>query len=111
MCNCKIIPDYVLEKLELDGQNLELSNLQRVKRTAALIRRQVFSAVLGKGDRFVYNSRHSTDQRVDLSRQEADEARGDTDIDKAYDNAGIVRDYFAKELGWLSIDNRGMDMI
>jgi Zn-dependent metalloprotease len=70
------------------------------------------AAAAGAADRQVYDCKHQWQQRVPpVARAEGDPATGDDDVDEVYDFAGIVRDYFKKELNRNSIDNLGMDLI
>jgi Zn-dependent metalloprotease len=119
MCTCKIIPDIVLEELKKEGQvilprgnNAEDEAFRR-RRAAALLAepKDPLTRALGMSNRKIYNSNHTTTQRLHLVRSEGGAATGDVDDDKAYDNAGWVRKYYLNELGWHSIDDHGMDMI
>jgi Zn-dependent metalloprotease len=116
MCNCKIIPDYVLEELKEKGldinvDSISISNLNRINRSAALIRRQLFGAVLGQSNAYVYDSQHGSDHKNVLLRKQGGQPVADLEANKVYDSAQIIKKYFLEELEWDSIDNHGMDLI
>jgi Zn-dependent metalloprotease len=65
----------------------------------------------GAAARKVYDSQNTWEQRKKLVRDEGGADTGDPAVDKVYEYAGIVRDYFRKLVGRNSIDNAGMDLI
>ena len=117
MChNCYIIPKRILEKLEKEKKvklvTKDLSENFRKKRDAALQRGRRFDSLLpGNGDRLVYDSGHSESQRVKLVRKEGQPSTHDSDVNDAYNHAGVIRKYFRDQFHWNSIDNHGMDEI
>jgi Zn-dependent metalloprotease len=62
--------------------------------------------------RLVYDSQHTTRQRLLLRRSEDNKpVKDDADINTAYDYAGIVRDYFQQTFSYNSWDNQGSDLV
>lgn len=118
-CQCMFIPPYVLENLaKADRGNARLtiqqSHISRTKRSEKLVSIEKFAGIAppGQGYRIVYDCQHTWDQRVPPPvRKEGDPATGDEAVDKAYEYAGTVRDYYGQVLNRNSIDNAGMDII
>lgn len=119
MCNkhqCFIIPPHILEALAKRGNTSckkTLNDTNRIlqKRNAVLNNLLVREVAEGDGDRFVYDSKNSTEQRVELVREEEGAAAKDESVDKAYETSGFVRDYFKDTFGLNSIDDNGLDII
>ncbi len=133
-CTCTFVPPDVIDKLARRGdesvrqrarasaQQGKLSRDQRAARSTSMPRflsgtpasralTTTTAALTGGGARQVYDCQSQWVQRVDLVRSEGGPATGDGAADAAYDNAGVVRDYFQNQLGRNSIDNLGMDLI
>jgi Zn-dependent metalloprotease len=117
-CRCMFIPPFVLENLAaagvdaapLSSQQSALSRKKRKNRVKEM-REFVSLAPVGKAAREVYDCQHKWEQRVKLVRKERGRITGDASADKAYDHAGIVRDYFKEVLDRNSIDDAKMDLI
>jgi Zn-dependent metalloprotease len=120
-CFCSIIPPFVVNKLKEAGvitsksvsmnqnfikrRNLVLNNLLTQPRVLTL------GAIIGPANRLIFDSQHTTNQRLHLVRNETGVAVADVSANKAYDNAGFVREYYKTKLNWQSIDNMGMNLI
>jgi Zn-dependent metalloprotease len=120
-CFCSIIPPFVVEHLKKAGvvtpksvnlnrnfinrRSLVLKNFLNLPRVATL------GAIIGPANRLVFDSQHTMNQRLHLLRNEGGAAVGDASANKAYDNAGIVREYYKTKLNWFSVDNLGMNLI
>jgi Zn-dependent metalloprotease len=117
-CRCMFIPPTVLENLVAAGVSAaslssQQSTLTRKKREDRVKDMQEFVSLksVGKAAREVYDCQHKWKQRVKLVRKEHGKATGDASADKAFDYAGIVRDYYKKVLKRNSIDDANMDLI
>lgn len=119
MCDkhhCFIVPPHILEELAKRGntsckKTLNDSNRILQKRNAILNNLLVRELEEGDGDRLIYDSQNSTQQRVALVRKEGEEASNDPSVDKAYETSGFVRDYFKDTFDLNSIDDNGLDLI
>ena len=65
----------------------------------------------GKGARQVYDAKTLEEVPGVKARFEGDAATGNSDVDRAYEYTGIVRDFYKQVLGRNSIDNKGMDIV
>ncbi|MBX9722162.1 MAG: M4 family metallopeptidase, partial [Candidatus Obscuribacterales bacterium] len=65
----------------------------------------------GNGAREVYDAKGKEVQPGDKARFEGEKATGNSEVDKAYDFTGIVRDFYQKEYGRNSIDGNGMKFV
>ena len=129
-CGCSYIPNFVISNLARQGNSqaqlsVQQSVLTREKRTSRINDVSLFAKTLGiqatatataapgtgSSVRQVYDCENDWEQRARLARGEGKPVTGDSDVDKVYDYAGIVRDYFKNVLGRDSIDNLGMDLI
>lgn len=119
-CICHIIPDVVLKELKKDGADVEIQTPTRIDQNFREKRSEFMMVTRflpdldsgnGNGSRFVYNSQNTGKQKLKLARKETGKLTTDKDVNNAYDNAGIVRDYFKNQLGWNSVDGLGMDII
>jgi Zn-dependent metalloprotease len=117
-CCCQIIPDVVFKQLKKDGFDVtndssnKLAENFREKRNGFMaITRALPPQGSGKAEISVYNSRNTGKMKVTLIRKEGATPSTDADVNLAYENGVIVRDYFKTVLGWNSIDNAGMDLI
>jgi Zn-dependent metalloprotease len=119
---CHIIPDVVFKQMKKEGidvkadKSVKQAEDFREKRTEfSLMSRGIVSTVPGKAERYVFDSKNSNKMKLTLVRKEnaATVAATVTDNDAnwAYENGGIVRDYFKSQLGWDSIDGSGLDLI
>ncbi|KAI5467692.1 metalloprotease [Mariannaea sp. PMI_226] len=64
--------------------------------------------------RSVYDAHHTSRESKlpgKLVRKEGDEAVKDKAVNEAFDNVGIVLDFYNKRFNWNSIDNRGSDVV
>ena len=117
-CCCHIIPDVVFKQLKKEGydvKNDSTKNLEedfREKRETFMgITRALAPQGSGKAERLVYDSRGTSKMKVKMVRKEGDTPNTDPDVNLAYDNGGIVRDYFKTQLGWDSIDGNALDLV
>lgn len=118
-CQCMFIPPPVLEKLAKAGRGnarltIQQSKISRASRSEKVVPMAQFAGIAppGQGPLKVYDCKNTWEQRVEPPvRKEGGPDTGDEAVDKAYDYAAIVRDYFKKELSRNSIDNVGMDII
>jgi Zn-dependent metalloprotease len=117
-CCCHIIPDAVFRQLKKDGfevKNDSTKNLGedfREKRQSFMgLVRALAPQGSGKAERSVYDSQGTGKMKVKLKRKEGDAPSTDADVNLAYDNGGIVREYFKTQLDWNSIDGNALDLI
>lgn len=117
-CTCQFIPPDVtahLAKAGIEAAQLSsrASDQQRTRRKNKVVDLELLTAVPGRGQgiRQVYDCQNKWQQRVKLVRSEGDPVNPDPVVNKVYDYAGIVRDFFKQVLNRDSIDNSGMDLI
>ncbi len=132
-CTCTFIPPDVLDNLARRGDpavrqraraSAQQAKISRDRRAAHVVPMAPFVAgtplagpagvappLAATASRETYDCQTQWVQRVALVRGEGAPATGDSAADAAYDNAGIVRDFFQNELGRNSIDNAGMTLI
>ena len=120
-CFCSIIPPFVVDNLKKAGVITAKSvtlNQNFVKRRSLVLNNfltnppaTLLGAAIGPANRLVYDSQHTTHQRLHLLRTEGGAAVADASANKAYDNAGIVREYYKNHLSWFSVDNQGLNLI
>lgn len=118
-CRCCIIPEIVIEQLKKAGADIELPNkqldesirLRRQSMTQGLMARAL-PAAPGTSSRHIFDSQNTGSTRLKDIREEGSVvASTDADVNAAYENGGLVRDYFKTVLGWNSIDDNGLDLI
>lgn len=131
-CVCTYVPPFVLERLarratdeqregirasiyqskaSRDGRALQLVGLGGTPSVSA---RSAFVEGLGatgSATRTVYDCQNQWSFQVSLARDEGGPSTGNSDVDEVYEFAGVVRDFFQKELNRSSIDNLGMNLI
>ncbi len=115
-CRCCIIPEIVLEELNKKGANIEMPNVQldqsiRIHRQSMMFMARALPEAAGTSARRVFDSQNTGSTRLKITREEGAAAATDADVNAAYDNGGLVRDYFKTVLGWNSIDDNGLDLI
>jgi Zn-dependent metalloprotease len=116
-CRCCFIPEIVVQELKKEGYDIEMPNVQmdksiRMRRQSLMLMdRSLLAAVPGTSARHVFDSQNTGSTRLKSVRDEGTVAIADVDANAAYDNGGLVRDYFKTVLGWNSIDNNSMDLI
>jgi Zn-dependent metalloprotease len=116
-CRCCFIPEIVVQELKKEGYDIEMPNVQmdksiRMRRQSLMLMdRSLLAAVPGTSARHVFDSKNTGSTRLQAAREEGAVAVADVDANAAYDNGGLVRDYFKTVLGWNSIDNNSMDLI
>ncbi len=130
-CTCAYIPPHVLGRVvkgaDESGRaaaraSAHQSKLSRGLRAERPIKMEELTPSLagaagvaappaGTAGREVYDCQNQWVQRVKLARGEDDPATGDDAVDLVYDQAGIVLDYFQKELNRNSIDDAGMNLV
>jgi Zn-dependent metalloprotease len=122
---CAYVPPHVLDRLSRKGldparMSVHVSSHKRRKRLEltraaspdTLMLSGVGEAGPAQGERIVYDSKHTWEQRVGTPvRGEGDPATADESVDNAYDYAGLVRQYYQELLNRNSIDNAGMPLI
>ena len=62
----------------------------------------------------MYDAKHSSNQGQlpgKLVRAEGEKKVKDKAVNEAFDNVGIVLDFYKKHFNWNSIDNKNMDVI
>ncbi|KAH6883996.1 hypothetical protein B0T10DRAFT_580201 [Thelonectria olida] len=121
----QIIPPHVLRSL---SQSEESENVRdRAKRdlqhVEGLMQQKLAStessetAEIAKKSfpkRSVYNANHTTDETDlpgKLVRKEGEDEAKDKAVNEAYDNVGIVLDFYKKQFNWNSIDNKNMNVV
>ena len=118
-CNCKFIPDVIIEHLAGAGIKSAITDLQtsrfihkkRDKRELNDINEFFSTELAGEAKRLVYDSKNTRAQQHELVRSEGDGPTSDDVVNTVYDHAGSVRDYFEKTLNRKSIDDASMDLI
>lgn len=119
-CTCHIIPPFVVDQLKKSGVDVasetkSIDRELRARRTEQLALRSAADSIVTppdkNADRFVYDSKTTQNQRMLLVRKEGGAASADPVVNKAYENAGSVRNYFKTALNYLSVDNHGADLI
>ena len=117
-CCCHIIPDVVFKELKKEGYDVSndsaketSENFREKRQSFVTIARALAPESKGPAKVFVYNSRNTGKMKVSLVRKEGDAPHADPDINLAYDNGIIVRDYFKTQLEWDSIDGNAIDLI
>ncbi len=113
---CHIVPPFILEELAKRGnlsckKTLNDAHRIRDRRTSALNDLLIRKPISGHGDRLIYDSKHSYEQRVKLVRTEGENGVKDQTVNQAYENTGYVRTYFKDTFGLDSIDDKGLDII
>lgn len=119
MCSgyqCNIVPPHILEKLAEKGSvscKKTLNDTQRIlqKRNTKLDNLLLRKINTGNGDRLIYDSKNTYNQRVKLVRKEGEDIKSDPVINSAYDASGFVRKYLKDTFGLNSIDDNGLDLI
>lgn len=129
-CNCQFVPPFVSEKLAATtGEphfqiSIAQSRLLRQRRSNLITdidKLEAFISATNAGttaaaiakvpSRLIYDSKQKPQQRFQLVRKEGAPPTADSDVNKAYDYAGIVRDFLKNVLNRNSLDNQGMDFI
>lgn len=119
-CHCSIIPPFIESKLRRTARikNIRAKKIstdfrqRRRDKNAVAPLATAMSVIPGKARRLVYDSQHTSRQRLLLRRSEGNKAvRGDAAINTAYDYAGYVRDYYQKNYNYNSWDNQGSDLV
>ena len=121
-CNCCfIVPKYVREQLEkkgyLDTQEAQQNKLvdewireQRDNRSNLLSIKGTAGIASGSSKRYVFDCKHTKKLNKNVVRTEGQGNTSDDDVNWAYENAGLVRDYYKNHLFRDSIDNHGLDL-
>ncbi len=113
---CHIIPPYILEELAKLGNTSCKRTLNDIDRVYQK-RREVLNGLLKRqqegdaGQRYIYDSQNSYNQRVVLVREEGAVVSADPVVNSAFDTSGFVRNYFLETYGLNSIDGKGLDII
>ena len=117
-CNCKFVPDIVLENLAKSGVgeariSLHQSGAIRDARADADVPIESVAGIAppGQGPRKVYDCESTFTQRKTEVRDEGGPATADGVETDMYKNAGITSDYFKDELSRNSYDNVGSDIV
>lgn len=110
-----VIPPFMLEELAArnkgnDGflktynQTVEMQNKSSVFRPNT-------SPKPGDGAREVYDAKGEETTPGERARFEGEKPTGNTEVDNGYDFTGFVRDFYQKEYGRNSIDDKGMKFV
>jgi Zn-dependent metalloprotease len=116
-CFCSIIPPIMVDNLKKNGvefasKTTAMNRSFRFRRTMKLKNLNLLAAVIpGNADRFVYDCKHTTHQRMAMLMREGSSPVADVTANEAYINAGAVRKFYKEVLNWNSMDDQGMDMI
>ena len=116
-CFCSIIPPIIVDNLkkngvEFDSKTTAINRSFRLRRSLKLKNLNLLvAAIPGKADRLVYDSKHTTHQRLAMLIREGGNPIADVAATEAYTNAGLVRKFYKEVLNWNSMDDQGMDMI
>lgn len=117
MCNhCFIIPPHILEELAKRGNvscKSTLNDVYRIREKRNLVLNGLLQreTLQKEGDRYIYDSENTFEQRVALRRKEGEDNIDDNVVNKAFDTSGFVRDYLKESFNLNSIDNNGIDII
>ncbi|KAM6523094.1 hypothetical protein FSOLCH5_003713 [Fusarium solani] len=121
----QIIPPHVLRSLsqsEESEENVRDRAKRDLQHVEGLMQQKLAStassgtAELAKKSspkRSVYDANHITDEADlpgKLVRKEGENKVKDKAVNEAYDNVGIVLDFYKKQFNWNSIDNKNMDV-
>lgn len=120
-CECQFVPPFVLENMAKQGLkgarlSIKQSRDKRDRRTLTHVPSAKFAAVsttpTGDSEREVWDCKHGTTlQLAPVARKEGGATSADDDINRVYDFAGVVRDFYLTKLGRRSIDNTGMKLV
>ena len=115
-CRCCFIPEVVIDELNKAGDNIQKPDVQmdksiRMRRSSMTLMASLLPATPGTSARRVFDSQNTGSTRLKIIREEGAMSIMDTDANAAYDNGGLVRDYFKTVLGWNSINDDGLDLI
>lgn len=114
------VPPFVLESLAaagVDEARISINDSTKIReRRSEKIIDTAFWAVptpapTAAAARQVFDCETKWQQRVKLVRGEGDPAHTDAVVNKVYDFAGVVKDYFKTKFQRNSIDNLGMNLI
>ena len=121
---CHFVPPYVQSEVVKNADGAAADSSQKKLADEARKRRAdtiaavdaggvqgIAPAPTGTSRREVYDSGHTTNQRVTLVRAEGEPETDDADVSNAYDNAGHVRSFYQQVLNRESIDNRFLDLV
>ena len=109
--NHGVIPAYVLEDIarrNTDNQGT-LNTLARMPEPH--VDPPFSPRVDGPANRRVYDAKERTSLPGEKARFEGESATGNSDVDKAYEFTGIVRDFYKNVYNRNSIDGKGMDLV
>lgn len=108
-----VIPPHLLE-------NLAKTNPDALSTLNKTVEMQNFSRGLSphnepatdfKGARETYDAQGRESLPGKLMRKEGDKPTGNSEVDQAHDFTGFIRDFYKKEFGRNSIDDKGMKMV
>ncbi|MDZ7880519.1 MAG: M4 family metallopeptidase [Saprospiraceae bacterium] len=114
-CKCCFIPEIVVKELKKEGYDIEMPNVNmdksiRMRRQSLMLMDRALLAP-GTSARHIFDSKNTGSTRFKLVREEGGAAIADVDANAAYDNGGLVREYFKTVLNWNSIDNNSLDLV
>lgn len=115
-CRCCFIPEIVIDALNKAGDHIEKPNVQmdksiRMRRSSMSLMASLLPATPGTSARRIFDSQNTGSTRLKIVREEGAMSLTDADANAAYDNGGLVREYFKTILGWNSINDDGLDLI
>jgi Zn-dependent metalloprotease len=121
-CTCQILPPYVVDILvdkkivrKKDFQTtIKVSKELRDRRKNVSMQMKAVAGLvgpMGKGERFIYDSKHTSKGHFVQVRTEADGPVADPAANDVFDNCGKVRDFYKNTYNWFSVDNNGKSLV
>ncbi len=120
---CRFVPPYVQDEVAKQVGDPQAKEHAKLAADARKQRAKALDAGPTKGGpglappatgtsrREVYDCQHGQQQRLVLVRAEGEPETDDADATNAYDNAGLVRNFFGSALNRASIDNQHLDLV
>lgn len=120
---CYIVPPHILRHKGQYGEHeglrahanrtLEFDQARRSKSQTAVALQGEQPQKDSPAERFLHNARHNfneADLPGELVRKEGEGPVPDNAVNEAYDNVGIVLDFYKEHFGWKSFDNKNHDV-
>ena len=105
----RIVPEYIVQRIAKVEQNADKSNNQ-----THVIGKDGEMSGMKEHYRAVYDAQNMDDMDAlprKKARVEGEKAVSDSAVNEAYDNAGIVLDFYSTLFGWNSLNNKNMHII
>jgi len=104
---CHFVPPYLSDEQARDD------TFRARRAMKAELEARPFAAYIGTGEakRFIYDSNNTTFQRLKIARKEGGLKLEDEVVNTAYEYAGVIRNFFKRQLNFHSFDNKGSDLI